>query len=170
MAIVHYNKWKICLAVFLFLGMTVFFVLNDSGRKSSSPTVSSSSVPDLLERLPNLNPIGIDSCSYAVEKSTANSLVPSPSDTKLELKGSAKLSEGNSKRIRSRFDWKQIARADIPKSLLDIVPSGDILVSEKLNESFADNPRYAHGFVIMLADESSRTIFFLSTDMDHPIK
>ena len=128
------------------------------------------SVSDLLAKLPNLKPLDIGSCSYTVEKSSVKSMVPSPSDVRVELSGSAALSEAGSQALKSGFEWKPLSRDAVPPGLLTLVPPGDLVVSAKLNETFANNPTYAHGFVVVVADDNWMRVYLLATDMDHPIK
>jgi len=137
---------------------------------NTKPGASKSSVSALLAKLPNLKPLGIDSCSYRISKSSTMGRLPSPSDVKMELIGTAQLAQESSKTLRSSFEWKPILRDDVPASLLTILPAGELLVSHKLNMSFADNPTYAHGFVVILGRGDSSRIFVISTDMDHPIE
>ena len=141
---------------------------SESGDGSQANT--SSSVTELLRSLPNLQPYGVESCNYAIEKSSINSRVPSPTDVRVELKGSAKLSESGFGAMESHFAWASIPRHRLPAGLAEIVPAGDLLYSQKLNESFADNPTFAHGFVVIASQEGARRIYFLSTDIDHPIR
>jgi len=162
---------SLCRGVTMVLVALAFGALEGCGNSANTkPAASNSSVSDLLTKLPNLKPLGIDSCTYTLDKSSANSRLPSPSDVKMTLRGSAQLSAEGFKTLTSRFVWKPISRKDVPKILLPIVPAGNLLSSHKFNESFADNPTYAHGFVVLLAGGKSRSIFLLSTDMDHPIK
>ena len=155
----------IALVVILILG------LNGCGNSgTNAAVVKKTSVPDLLAGLPNLKPLDIESCMYTVEKRTARSMVPSPSDVRLEVKGSAVLSEAGSRTLRSGFKWKAVSRDTVPPSLLAIVPLGNVQVSEKLNETFADNPTLAHGFVVALPDDTWKRIYLLATDLDHPIE
>ena len=162
------RKWG---HLFPLICLILALLISGCGRSGGNgPEVSHSSVLDLMTILPNMKAFDVESCDYTVCKSTESSRVPSPSDTKIEVKGTAVLSEESSKRIRSQFDWKIIARTDLPKSILTILPNGDFLGSAKLNETFTDNPTYAHGFVIVLGDSSSRTLYFLATDMDHSIE
>jgi hypothetical protein len=137
---------------------------------NKSQVASGASVSGLLAKLPNLKPFGMESCKYTIGKSSARSTVPSPSDTRVDLKGSAKLSAEGLTAATSRFEWKLIPRDQVPRSLAAIVPTGELRYSVKLNEMFADNPTFAHGFVVRPASEGAREIFFLSTDIDHPIK
>ena len=161
---------RVVAMVFIILVFSAFWGCGKS--TNTKPPVSKSSVSGLLAALPNLKSLGIESCSYTFEKSTARSLVPSSSDVKVTVRGSAQLSEEGFKTLRSRFEWKPISRSDVPESLLAIVPAGDILYSQKFNESFDDNPinSYTNGFVVILTGGDSRSIFLLSTDIDHPIK
>lgn len=152
------------------IAVAIFLVGCSSSRRGSSQVSTSSSVTELLGMLPNLQPYGMESCSYKIEKSSADSRVPSPSDVRVELKGSAKLSESSFEAIESQFGWAVIPRDRLPPGLAEIVPAADLLYSQKLNESFADNPTFAHGFVVVPKQEGARTIYFLSTDIDHPIR
>lgn len=147
-------------------------VLGGCGRsKVKTPMAKNTSVSDLLTKLPNLKPHEITSCSYTVEKSSpVAARVPSPSDVRMELKGSAVLSENGAKTLKSTFNWKPMRRDDIPASLLVVLPPGDVLVSQKLNESFEDNPTYRHGFAATITKDGCSRVYFLATDLDHPIK
>ena len=159
------------LAPMVFLALAINFLCGCSKSTGTTPVASSSSVSELLAKLPILKPLGIESCRYTIEKNSAASRLPSPSDVRVEIKGLAVLSESGSKTLKSSYEWKSIRRDDIPKSLLTILPPGDVLISEKLNESFADNhPNLTHGFVVTLVDNSWSRVYFLATDMDHLIK
>lgn len=160
----------------LFLSITMILIVltitmygcNRSGRNTTIER--NASVPDLLGKLPNLKLYDIKSCSYIIEKSSTTAWVPSPSDLRVELKGSVVLSVDGAKMIKSQFSWQPISRTDIPGSLSEILPAGDVLVSQKLNESFTDNPTYRHGFVVTFAKDDWSQIYLLATDLDHPIR
>ena len=132
-------------------------------------TTHSTSVSDLLKAVPNLNSLDIVAVDYATTRSTVSGGVPSPSDTLLELQGTVDLSDSSALKLKSRFDWKATRRDDIPAGLLSILPSGDYQVSTKLNDSFAKNPTYAYGFIVVVANSWGR-LYVLATDIDHPIK
>jgi len=161
-----------CLSTTMFVLVTTVVIggCSGGGRGSQVKVNTSSSVTELLNKLPNLKPFGVESCTYTIEKSSVDSRVPSPSDVRVELKGSAQLSETGFRAIKSQLVWAAIPRDRVPVSLVDVVPDGDLLYSPKLNESFAENPTFAHGFVVMCAQDGARTIFFLSRDLDHPIE
>ncbi len=150
--------------------MMILLIGGCNGNGSGSQVSAGSSVTELLGKLPNLQPYGIESCDYTVEKSSASSRMPSPSDIRVELRGSAKLSESGFGSMKSKFTWGAIPREKIPKALADTAPVGNLLYSQKLNESFADNPTFAHGFVVVPEQEGARTVYFLATDIDHPIR
>jgi len=152
--------------------MYLFFAFGGCERsKVHSDMVHSSSVSKLLSRLENLKQFDIKSCKFTIKQTRVKSRVPSPSDTKIEFIGSANLSEEGYKLITTQFDWKPIARDKIPKSLLLIVPDTDLFFSSKINDSFSKNVvTYCHGFIVITAKEDCRNIFFLSTDLDHPIE
>ena len=152
----------------LIVAVPVFNACSRSG--TNAPVVKNTSVSDLLAKLPNLKPLHIQSCSYTVEASSARTLLPSPSDLRVEIKGSAVLSEAGSRALRSGFEWKPASRDIVPPSLLAIVPPGNVLVSQNLHETFANNPRYPHGFVVALAEGAWSRVYFLATDLDHPIE
>jgi len=146
-------------------------VLGGCDTSADTKRVASSlSVSDLLTKLPKLKPFGIDSCSYTLERSTVGSRVPSPSDVRIMLRGSAQLSAEGYNKLRSRFEWRPISRGDVPKNLRPILRAGVLLFSQELNESFADNPTYGNGFVVILERGASRTIFLLATNIDYPIE
>jgi hypothetical protein len=136
----------------------------------SPPMTKSTSVPDLMEMLPNLRTYDIRACSYSVDKRSEVSWVPSPSDVRVELKGSATLSENAARALKAAFDWKPAKRDDIPASLAGLLPAGGILVSHQLNESFEGNRTYPRGFVATMSADDWRKIYFLARDIDHPIK
>lgn len=164
------SKWSTRTILFV----VTFAVLFGCGRTNVKPPLASNtSVPELLTKLPNLKPHNITSCSYTIEtSSTAGRLdtVPAPSDTRYELRGSAVLSEDAAKALESAGDWKPARRDEIPGSLSAVLPPGDILVSQKLNESFERNPMYRHGFVATVTKDGWSKVYFLATDMDHPIQ
>jgi hypothetical protein len=130
----------------------------------------STSVPTLLTHLSNLAVYNITSCSFVAKRTSQATWIPSPSDTRLELKGLALLSADDAKVLKSTFTWKLVPRGDIPDSLLAMMPPGDVLVSQALNASFSRNRTYCHGFVATLTSDDWSRIYFLATDMDHPIK
>lgn len=137
--------------------------------KTPNSSKSGSSVTWLEEKLPNLSEFGITSCSYTVvRRAAARSAVPSPSDTELELSGYAVLSDVGVKKLKSQSDWKPAKRAQLPVVLSRIAPSGDVLISESLNKTFSKNGTYAHGVVVMLADDRIR-LYFVAHDLDHPL-
>ena len=140
--------------------------------ESRETSVSGSSVSDLLKKLPNLKCFGIQSCNYTVKTSTIRGRleVPAPSDTQLTLKGSVVLSEDGFKELTSKFNWKSVERQDVPDSLLEVLPPGHVMVSQKLNESFSQNPTYWYGFVARLTSDNSKRIYLVANDLDHPIK
>ena len=141
-----------------------------SPNETSSKTKSSTSVTDLLAKLPNLRPFGMESCSYTITWSTVSSgkrSVPGPSDTRVELKGSVQLSEEGFKTLKSQFEWAPIPRADVPASLAKIAPSGGLLYSWKLNKSFHDNPDLGADFVVIPAKGDSRSVYFLSSNVSN---
>lgn len=155
----------------ILLVVTVAVLNGCGGAEVKTPMAKNTSVSELLTKLPNLKPHDIRSCSYTVEKSSpAATSVPSPSDVRVELKGSVVLSEDGAKTLKSTFDWKPVRRDDIPASLSAVLPPGDVLVSQTLNESFEDNPTFRHGFVATIAKDSWSKVHFLATDLDHPIK
>lgn len=134
-----------------------------------SSIVRESTVSNLVEKLPNLAVCDIRSCDYTVTSVTSPGRVPAPSDTKLELTGLATLSDRAAEALETRFQWEPVARTEIPAVLLPLLPEGAVLGSRGLNKTFAENPTYAHGIILVLADDR-RTIYFLVQDMDHPIE
>jgi hypothetical protein len=88
----------------------------------------------------------------------------------VQLVGSVELSDDAGSLIEAAFDWKPVSRNEIPGSLARILPSGDLVFSERLNESFSDNPTFAHGLMVRLDAAEKHVIFFLARDIDHPIK
>lgn len=152
------------------LGAACLLVEGCGQGQSRKPTAGETSVPKLLEKLPNLKPLNVQSCIFAVETSTSRSAVPSPSDTRVEINGSALLSESGSRALKSGFQWKPVSRDRIPSSLAATVPSGELLVSEDLNDTFSSNPTCAHGYVVVLKNSNFDRVYFLASDKDHPIK
>lgn len=118
--------------------------------------------------LPNLKPVDIVSCNFAVARSSLPSQLSVPSDTRMQVTGSAAVSDAGAWVLKTEPDWNPISRQDIPKSLQAILPSRDIIVSSKLNASFDQNPTYAHGFVVVLVADTGRIMYFFATDVDHP--
>lgn len=156
-------------ALALMLGMMAACVSSCGRAAPAASETRSTSVEDLLKFLPNLNAIGVTSADYTVTKSSASRGVPSPSDTRIELLGTADLSEDAAKKLQQSFEWVAAHRARIPVKILAILPSGDYLASSKLNDSFSENPTYAHGRVVVVAGNWGR-LYFLASDMDHPIE
>jgi len=153
----------------IMLGVLVISVSSCGRATSSASTTRSTSVADMLKFLPNLNAIDVVSADYAVTKDSASRGVPSPSDIRMELLGTADLSEDAAKKLQHSFEWKAANRKDIPAKILSILPSGDYQVSTKLNDSFSGNPTYAHGRVVVVAGNWGR-LYFLASDRDHPIE
>lgn len=138
-------------------------------RKTTKPGPRDTSVSSLVKNLPNLNRFEVESCSFVVNTETSRSAVPSPSDTRTELQGSAVLSEAAAQNMRSDSSWKPVERSKIPTSLSAIVPSGDLLTSEPFNATFSNNPFFWHGYAVVLRGGNSRQVYFVATDKDHPI-
>ncbi len=134
------------------------------GKTQSGTSAEQTSVMKLLKRLDNFKTFNIESCSFHIKKTYAPSgMLPSPSETSLELSGWIVLSEKDAKMLKSSFDWEPIARQNIPEALLAKVPPGDVLVSQKLNGSFASNGTYANGLIIVLVSDGWKKIYFLAT-------
>ena len=134
-----------------------------------SPNTKRTSVSALEKALPNLAVFDITSCSYTVTSRTSRSIVPSPSDTLLELVGHATISDTGAERIRMGFEWEPVKRDQIPPELLSIMPPGPASFSRGLNRTFDSNGTYAHGVVIVLAEDWSK-LYFVTRDRDHPIE
>ena len=170
------NQWEWLLSPRLAVAMALLAAgISASGgcgrSRGKQRVTKSTSVTELLAKLPNLKTLDIESCSYTIQTSSLPSRLPSPSDIRLELKGSLLLSEEGYTQLRAGFvDWKPVSRDMIPASLLSIVPVGDMQMSESLNESFDPNPRYTHAYVVVLEQDHRQYIYLLATDMDHPIE
>lgn len=132
-----------------------------AGCESTSTTKSkpNSSVSDLLKKLQNLDSLKIVSCNYTITQTSKQSRLPAPSDTQLELTGSVTLSDESFSMIKSKYNWQPVSQTEIPQSLLSILPEGDFLVSKKFNESFETNSGYKFGFVVRLANDSSKILY-----------
>lgn len=156
-------------ALAMMLGVMVTSVASCRRAAPVASATRSTSVADLLKFLPNLNAIDVTSADYTVTKNTASRGVPSPSDIRMELLGTADLSEDAAKKLQQSFEWKTAHRENIPAKILSILPSGDYQGSPKLNDSFSGNPTYAHGRVVVMAGNWGR-LYFLASDRDHPIE
>jgi hypothetical protein len=156
----------------ILLTVTIAVLNGCGGSGIKVPAAKNTSLSELLTKLPNMKPHGIESCSYTVEKNSpgAPGGVPSPSDVRMELAGTVLLTADGAETLKSTFDWKPVRREDIPASLLAHMPAGDVLVSQKLNESFENNPTYRHGFVATIMKDGWSRVYFLATDLDHPIQ
>lgn len=151
--------------------VAVMFLMIGCDRPASRSKVTAhSSVREVSGKLPNLARYRIESCTYTFSESNSGRGVPSPSDIRVELKGSLRLAENGYEEIKAGFEWGRIDRADVPSVLEAILPEGDLLSSARLNESFSENPTFAHGFVVTQAVDASCRLFFLSTDIDHPME
>ena len=153
----------------MLLGMTTLLYWGCNQPASTKPVVSSTSVSGMLMNLPNLKSLAIDTCSYTVRRSSVSRGVPSPSDIRMELRGTADISDSAGETLTTSFDWKIARRDDIPPSLSAMLPPGDVMISAKFNETFINNPTYTHGLVAIIAKNWTR-VYFLATDRDHPIK
>jgi hypothetical protein len=85
----------------------------------------------------------------------------------VELKGYARFSERGQAAL-SQFGWQKVAQDEIPRNLSAILPHGSYMVSQEMNSSFHTNPTFAHGFVVIV-EACPEQVYFLSTDIDHPI-
>lgn len=147
-------------------------VLGMTGCGSSStktPITKSSSVPTLEAALPNLAVFGLTSCSYTSYKHTSRSIVPSPSDTLVEVVGHVAISQSGAAKLKADFKWEAVRRDQIPAALLAIVPAGQTLLSRKLNRSFDQNATYPNGFLVVIAGKYHE-LYFMARDLDHPIE
>ncbi len=153
----------------MMLGVMVACVSSCGRAAPAASGTRSTSVADLLKFLPNLNAIDVTSADYTITKNSASRGVPSPSDIRMELLGTADLSEDAAKKLQQSFEWKAVHHEKMPAKILTILPSGDYLASSKLNDSFSGNPTYAHGRVVVIAGNWGR-LYFLASDRDHPIE
>jgi hypothetical protein len=138
--------------------------------RDTSISADKDSVVDLVDALPNLKPLEIESCQYEIKQVTEIGWVPSPSDTETERKGSIVVSESSAANLHSTFTWDRVAHAELPAALAAIVPPGDLLISSELNGTFKMNQRHPWGMMVRLDDPKSRELYFLTHDQDHPIK
>ncbi|MDM8563184.1 hypothetical protein QUF54_07510 [Candidatus Marithioploca araucensis] len=169
--IIKKKKWTILMALGV-LGI-LFFGCSCTDGDSNGPLevhAVNDSVAELVSRLPNLKPLNIVECEFVLTRhNSSRSIIPSPSDVSLKLVGQVTLNEAGWKDIRSRYEWKFISRDVIPEDLNAYLPVGAVLVSYKLNESFSNNPTFAHGFVV-ISNAVENQIYLLATDIDHPIR
>jgi hypothetical protein len=95
---------------------------------------------------------------------------PSLADTRVVKKGFTVLSDEGIAALRAAFDdWAPTERTAVPQVLMELLPEGDILVSQRCNESFTKNKKHTYGFVVLSADESSNRICYMATDGSHPL-
>jgi hypothetical protein len=143
----------------------------EAASKPVSATVSvitETSVARLLEKSPSLQALRIESCGYVCEKATPQNGLPPPSDTRLEIRGSAVLSGAGVDVLKSTLAWEPVTQDRIPAGLQAMLPPGNTLVSKTLNEAFTKNPTDAHGFVVLADGGRQMAICFLARDLDHP--
>jgi len=140
-----------------------------TGASSKTSVVRSTSVADLQKHLPNLGPLGIVSCNYTVVVTSKSDWVPSPSDTRLELRGSLTLSQAGAAELKSRYRWRPAGQGEVPARLLAILPPGGVLVSQELNEAFDQSPGYPHGFAAVAVRDGWSRMYFLAVDREHVI-
>ena len=152
--------------LFMALATSVFCGCGKSTRTRHS---ESQSIPDLVAKLPMFDGLGVESCSYTVDRSSVSGGLPSPSDVRLELRGWAVLSKEGMNTLRLSYEWKPVGREDVPQSLVALLPLGAVQVSQKLNRSFTHNKTYVHGFVVILEETEVKRVYFMATDLDHPI-
>lgn len=153
--------------------MILLLTMTGSGcprSQQNSASSNSTSVADLIGRLPNLRDLEIESCSYIIREEQTASGVPSPSDKLVSICGTVVLTETGNRFIRSKFQWKQLLRSEIPADLSTVLPGDPLVASDEFNDSFTSNPTFAHGFVVLLTSSSERTMYVLASDIDHPIK
>lgn len=160
---------SVTLVVFV-LGLAVLSGCSNGSSSTTKPAAPSSSVPDLLAKLANLKQYSVESCEHTTEKSTSSGGLPSPSDIRLELKGSAVLSDEGSKALMSAYAWKPVKRDDVPRALVAILPPGNVLASDEFNESFGQNTTYVHGAAAIIEGDTARRVYFVASDIDHPIR
>jgi hypothetical protein len=102
-------------------------------------------------------------------RNPARSMVPSPSDIAVELTGEVQVGAGAWGGLRSRGAWIPVERDAIPEALIDLLPAGALLTSPDLNESFAENPVLAHGF-LAIVEGVEGLVYVVAADMDHPLR
>ena len=88
------------LLVIIALSVSLWVGCQQNHMKTSSQSVSA-----LLTKLPNLKLLSVESCTFTFETNTGRSAVPSPSDTRVEVVGSAILSTQCMETLRSQFQW-----------------------------------------------------------------
>ncbi len=152
---------------FSILGLMLISLAGCGGKHT---VIKESNVAHLLTRLPNLTQLGIVTCNYTWESRTSTSAVPSPSDTKVTISGTAALSPAGAERLKGEFTWEPLSRANLPKLLAALVPPGDLLFSPNLNASFKSNASLPQGFVVILSDGKWNTLFFAASDVDHSLE
>lgn len=132
-------------------------------------TTRSSSVSLIRKNMPNLGALDITAVNYTITRENVACGVPSPSDTRLELHGIVDVSTSEAEKLQNSLEWKSAPRNNIPPAMWTMLPSGDYTVSTRVNDSFSNNPTYAHGFVVIVAGKWDR-LYVLATDRDHPIR
>jgi hypothetical protein len=142
--------------------------MNCSSTPVSSKT-SSTSVQALTKVLANCARLDIESCKFSVWKQVGKSLLPSPSDTTIELIGEFTVSAAAAQQIESEYDWTQIPRAAIHPRLLAIIPAGDYRSSAQFDMSFSTNSTYVFGKAL-IGGPGARTVYFIARDLDHPFQ
>lgn len=130
----------------------------------------SSDPAELLKLLPNLSKYEITECSFSVAHSGRSRGVPSPSDIRTDLNGSATFSEDAAAALKADFDWQPVSRDDLPTSVLSDAPAGALMTSAGFNESFDSNARYVKAYAVTSADAPCVKIYFVATDLDHSIE
>lgn len=152
--------------------ISCFIAIQPSCEREQKPStqVEIVNVPAaLFSKLPNLTNIKLDSCDCTLSMWTVARGVPSPSDLTMEIRGALALEKNSFELLKEKFEWLPVDKSKIPARLLEILPQGSYEVSKKFNKSFFDNPKFVHGFAVILPSGDEQKMFLVVNDRDHPL-
>lgn len=135
--------------------------------KGASP--ASSSIPELVEKLPSLELAAMESCLFQVRSSSAG-MFPSPSTIRMQISGYFLPSDSGRAVLRAFGDWQLVHRDWFSEDVRATLPEIDFfLSSERFNESFDRGELYESCVVAVPADCEWLTVYFVAQDDDHPL-
>lgn len=142
------------------------------GKSPPPPPAKNASPASLVKLIQIWKAEDLKRCDFTITKQNSASALsfPSPSDTQLELKGWAELSEPAAASLKADYQWEEVALEKVPTALKSTLPAESFQTSRKLNEQFEQNPTYRHGFVVISKKQGWSKIYFVATDLDHPLE
>jgi hypothetical protein len=169
----HPKKWAILAIALACIGVCVavltFMRTFTDPPKQTGPIQTD--IPNLLKKVfPGLQPAQIDSCQYAFESQTKSDLVPAPSDTRIQVKGSIRFTAQAAQELQSKYSWTPVSHAQLPPALAsDLSSHKNLFTSAQFNQSFEKNATYTWGYVATPESEKCQVLYFVVQDLDHPL-